>query len=159
MGLRRKQFSFDLDTDVCKKILGDKNYTKAYKDIGNFLKENDCSHIEGSVYASNHGLDNMGVVRLLGDLLEKYPYLTKCVKEIHHANVPNIHSLNQYFSYDGTPGQYELQENKVGDHKREPPDKPSVRHQLEENKEKVKNNEQNNDRGDRTNSHYNRDVR
>lgn len=159
MGLRRKQLSFDLDTDICKKILGDEKYTKAYKDIRTFFERNGCLHIEGSVYMSNHRLGNVDVARLVGKLLKEHPYLSKCIREIHQADVSSVHSLNQYFSYDGTPGQYEQQENKVEGHKREPPDKPSVRRRLEENKERVKRNEQNSNRGDRANSHHNRDER
>ena len=35
---KKKQLTFDLDTKVAKKILGDKNYTKAYADIRRFMK-------------------------------------------------------------------------------------------------------------------------
>ncbi len=98
---------------------------------------------------SNHPTTNGDILYMTDEIKERYPYLEKCVREIHQADV-----LNQYFSYDGTPGQYEQQDNKVDGHKRETPDKPSVHRQLVENKERVKKNEQNKDLGDRTNSHY-----
>ncbi len=156
---RRKQVSFDIDTNVAKKIFGEQSYTKIYADIRGFMGKKGWKHIEGSVYMSNHPMTNGDILYMIDEIKEKYPYLEKCVREIHQADVSNVHSLNQYFSYDGTPGQYEQQENKVDGHKREPPDKPSVRRQLVENKERVKKNEQNKDLGDRTNSHYDRDVR
>ncbi len=61
MGMQRKQISFDLDTDVCKRILGEEKYTNAYKDIRRFLEGKDFTHIEGSVYMSNHKMDNIVV--------------------------------------------------------------------------------------------------
>lgn len=142
MGVRRKQISFDLDTDICKKILGEEQYTKAYKDIRSFFERNNCLHIEGSVYMSNHEMNNARTVRLLKKLLTEHPYLSKCIKEIHQADVSNVHSLNQYFSYDGTPGKYE----------REPPEKPSVREQLKRNKEAIQ--EKDRDSGDRESSRH-----
>jgi len=157
MGLRKKQISFDLDTDVCKKILGDDRYTRAYKDIRSFFEKNGYSHIEGSVYMSNHSMNNVRVFRLLKDLLTEHPYLSKCIREIHQTDVSNVHSLNQYFTYDGTPGQYEQQ--KTDGHKREPPEKPSVRDKLEKNKALVKAKEQNEELGGRVNSYHNREVR
>lgn len=156
---KRKQVSFDIDTNVGKQIFGDQGYTKIYADIRRFMKKEGWKHIEGSVYMSMHPMKNGDILYMIEEIKAKYPYLEKCVREIHQADVSNVHSLNQYFSYDGTPGQYEQRENKVGGHKREPPDKPSVRRRLEENKERVKENERNKDLGERTNSHHNRDER
>lgn len=156
---KRKQISFDIDTKVGKKIFGEQSYTKIYADIRRFMKKEGWKHIEGSVYMSDYPMSNSDVVYMVKELKKQYPYMEKCVREIHQADVSNVHSLNQYFSYDGTPGQYEQQENRVGDHKREPPEKPSVRRQLEENKVRVKKNEQNKEPGDRENSHHNRDER
>lgn len=156
---KRKQVSFDIDTNVAKKILGEQSYTKIYADIRRFMEKEGWKHIEGSVYMSGHPMINGDILYMIEEIKVKYPYLEKCVREIHQADVSNVHSLNQYFSYDGTPGQYEQQENKVADHKREPPDRPSVRRQLEENKERLKENEQSKDPGEKTNSHHNRDVR
>ena len=156
---KRKQVSFDIDTNVAKKIFGEHGYTKVYKDIRKFMKSENWKHIEGSVYMSDQSMYNTNILRLIKKMKEQYPYLDKCVREIHKTDISNIHSLNQYFSYDGTPGQYAQQENKVNDHKQKPPNKPSVHSQLEKNKELVKEKEHNKDLGDRTNSHHNRDVR
>lgn len=156
---KRKQISFDIDTNVAKEIFGEQSYTKIYADIRRFMKEEGWKHIEGSVYMSGYPMINGDILYMIEEMKVKYPYLEKCVREIHQADVSNVHSLNQYFSYDGTPGQYEQQENKVDGHKREPPGRPSVRSRLEENKERVKEYEQSKDLGDRTKSHHNRDER
>lgn len=156
---KRKQISFDIDTNVGKQIFGEQGYTKIYADIRRFMKKRGWKHIEGSVYMSGQPMSNSGVAYMIDNMKEEYPYLDKCVREIHQTDVSNVHSLNQYFSYDGTPGRYEQQENKVDGHRREPPDKPSVRRKLAENKARIKKNEHNKDLGDRTNSHHNRDER
>ena len=156
---KRKQVSFDIDTNVAKKIFGEKSYTKIYADIRRFMKKWDWKPIEGSVYVSRQPMSNSNVAYMIDSIKQKYPYLDKCVREIHQADVSKVHSLSQYFSYDGTPGQYEQQENKENGHKREPPNKQSVRSKLEKNKELVKEKEHNKDSGARTNSHHNRDVR
>lgn len=156
---KRKQVTFDIDTNVAKKIFGEQGYTKIYADIRRFMKKEGWRHIEGSVYMSGHPMINGDILYMIDNIKGKYPYLDKCVRDIHQTDVSNVHSLNQYFSYDGTPGQYEQQENKENGHKREPPDKPSVRSRLEENKEWVKENEQSKDLGERAKSHHNRDER
>lgn len=156
---KRKQISFDIDTKVAKRIHGEQSYTRIYNDIRKFMEKEEWKHIEGSVYMSANPMSNSDVAYIIKEMKKQYPYLEKCVREIHQADVSNVHSLNQYFSYDGTPGQYEQQENKVDSHKREPSKKPSIRSRLERNRELVKENENNKDPGDRTNSHHNRDVR
>lgn len=139
MGMQRKQISFDLDTDVCKRILGEEKYTNAYKDIRRFLEGKDFTHIEGSVYMSNHKMDNIRVVRLIDSLMAQYPYLSKCVRQMHQADISRVHSLNQYFEYDGTPGRYERkQEQKESGRKRSPPQKTSIRDKLQQNQEIIK---------------------
>ena len=154
--VKRKQISFDIDTNVAKKILGEQGYTKIYADIRRFMETGGWQHIEGSVYMSIAPLSNTKVLYVIDGMKEKHPYLEKCIREIHQADVSNVHSLNQYFAYDGTPGQYERSSEKKADgHKREPPERPSVQEQLEKNKEVVK--ERNRDSGDRD-SHHNRDL-
>lgn len=149
---KRKQISFDIDTNVTKMILGEQSYTKIYADIRKFMETEDWEHIEGSVYMSEKPLSNADISYMIQDIKRHYPYLEKCIREIHQADVSNVHSLNQYFAYDGTPGQYEhLSEKRTDRHKREPPEKSSVREQLEKNKKIVK--EKDMDSGDRVSSH------
>lgn len=43
------------------------------------------------------------------ELIDKYPYLEKSVRDIQVANIMDINSLNYFFDYDGTPGKYVAQ--------------------------------------------------
>lgn len=156
---KRKQISFDIDTSVTRKILGEKGYTAIYAAIRRFMEKENWKHIEGSVYMSEKPLSNADVFYMIRDIKKQYPYLDKCIKEIHQADISNVHSLNQYFNYDGTPGQYERPPEKESDgHKREPPKRSSVREQLQKNKEAVNTKDKIIDSGDRVKAHHNRDI-
>lgn len=153
---KRKQISFDIDTNVAKKIFGEQSYTKIYGDIREFMENEDWKHIEGSVYMSGKPLSNADISYMIQDIKRHYPYLEKCIREIHQADVSNVHSLNQYFAYDGTPGQYERPPGKTAEgHERETRGKPSVRKRLEKNKAVV--NEKNLSSEERAGPHHNRD--
>ena len=104
--MRRKQLSFDIDTKVAKAILGKNNYIKAYLDVRKFLEKEGWEHIEGRVYMSKKPLSTTQVMHLLNDLIWEHPYLTKCFREIHQADVSKVHSLSKQFEYDGTPGRF-----------------------------------------------------
>lgn len=108
---KRKQLSFDLDTNIAKEMFGEKKYTKAYSDIRRFMEENDWKHIEGSVYMSNESIENTDIFFLISNLKKQYPYITKCVRNMHQADISNIHGLQHYFEYDGTPGNFVQQEH------------------------------------------------
>lgn len=110
---KRKQLTFDIDTKVAKEILGEKNYTTAYSNIKSYMKKHDWTHIEGSVYMSNMSLSNTKVSLILKELKRQYPYLTKCIREMHQADISDIHSLNAEFDYDGTPGKYAIKKEKT----------------------------------------------
>ncbi|MBO5174601.1 MAG: hypothetical protein J6B84_05625 [Eubacterium sp.] len=99
----RKQIMFDLDTKVCEQILG-KGYRKIYDDIGNFLNDNGFLHPQGSGYISTEKLSNSEIFLLTQKLIKKYPYLTKCIRDIRTADILEVNSINHYFDYDGTAG-------------------------------------------------------
>lgn len=137
--LKRKQITFDIDTNVAKMILGEENYTNIYANIRRFMEKEGWRHIEGSVYMSSRPTDNTKVAYMIEQIKEKYPYLDKCVREMHQTDISNVHSLNQYFSYDGTPGRYEQKtEQKESGHTKSPPPKASVLNKLKQNKGIVK---------------------
>lgn len=101
----KKLIAFDIDTDIAEKILG-QNYRIIYANIEKYFLENDFNHVEGSTYSSKNEVSDMQVAQIINDLIEKYPYLTKCVRDIRQANVVNEQSLNIHFDYDGTCGEY-----------------------------------------------------
>lgn len=154
---KRKQISFDIDTNVARKILGEKGYTKIYAVIRKFMETENWKHIEGSVYMSEKPLSNADIFYMIRDIKKQYPYLEKCIKEIHQADISNVHSLNQYFSYDGTPGQYERTQDKSDRQKREPPERPSVHKQLEKNKAAIEEKEKDLNSRERASPYHKRD--
>ena len=104
--MRKKQITFDIDTNVCKQIFGEDKFRQPYKDIRRFLSANGFMHIEGSAYMSSHAMSNMEIAQLIDDMVEKHPYLTKCIREMHQADIGRSHSLKAQFEYDGTPGRF-----------------------------------------------------
>lgn len=107
---KRKQLTFDIDTNVAKEILCDKKYTTVYANISSFMKSEGWIHIEGSVYMSKEPLSTTKVAHLLNALKIRYPYLTKCIRNMHQSDISNVHSLVHHFEYDGTPGKFKQRE-------------------------------------------------
>lgn len=105
MGKTRKQITFDIDTNVAKEMFGE-NYTKVYDDMKRFFKQNDFKHDGHSVYLSNQPMYKFELFNLVTDLKRQYPYIEKCVRHITFGNAPKNNSLDRFFSYDGTAGQY-----------------------------------------------------
>lgn len=103
---KRKQIAFDIDTDVAKLILGESNYQNIYKKIEKVFDEKHWKHIQGSVYVSREPISKTKVVRYINELVEKYPYIKKCMRDIRQTEVGRVDSLNKYFDYDGTAGVY-----------------------------------------------------
>lgn len=106
----RKQLSFDIDTNIVKEILGEKKFTRVYADIRKFMESKDWEHIEGSVYMSKYEQENADVSFLIDALKGQYPYIEKCIKGMHQADILNVHSLEHHFEYDGTPGKYAMKQ-------------------------------------------------
>lgn len=112
----KKLIAFDIDTYVTEKILG-KGYRVIYANIEKHFIENEFKHVEGSTYSSKVEISDMRVAQIIDDLLEKYPYLKKCIRDIRQANVVNEQSLNIHFEYDGTPGEYAKKQEQSKDAK------------------------------------------
>lgn len=103
---KRKQITFDIDTNVTKMILGNGSYTNIYTDIRKYMEKNEWQHIEGSVYMSKKPMSNTKVAKILDSMIKEYPYLTKCIRDMHQTDISEIHSLAYRFDYDGTPGRF-----------------------------------------------------
>ncbi len=102
-GKHYKQLIFDLDTVLLKELYGD-DYTEVYYWIRTFLDKKGFDHLEGSGYLSRKMMSDVQLARVIRSLIRKYPFLDKCVKKIHSANVTSKHSWSDYFHYDGTLG-------------------------------------------------------
>ncbi|MBQ8913665.1 MAG: hypothetical protein IJ054_06445 [Lachnospiraceae bacterium] len=107
---RNKQIIFDIDTKVAKAILGN-SYNNIYSKIRKYFKDNGFIHIEGSGYVSNKDYNFDDVLNIITSLVETYPFLEKCFRDMRLSEEPEIHSLNFMFDYDGTPGKYAQDEN------------------------------------------------
>lgn len=103
--MQKKQIAFDIDTKVAKAILGD-NYTRIYRDIRSYLEDNGFTHIQGSVYMSDKPMSTLVVTLKINGLLQKHPYISKCVRDMTQTNVTSVSDLSALFQHDGTPGQY-----------------------------------------------------
>ncbi len=103
--MQKKQIAFDIDTSVARAILGS-NYTKVYSDIRRYLEGNGFEHIQGSVYVSKKPMSAVAVTLNINGLLKKYPYLSKCVRDMTQTNVSNVSDLSALFQHDGTPGKF-----------------------------------------------------
>lgn len=106
MSIRKKQLTFDLDTKIAKKILGN-NFSNVYKEIENFLDTRGFNHLQGTVYASEKSISSLEIKNLIDKIKEEYPYIVKCVRDMRQTSILGEFSLNKYFDYDGSPGIYE----------------------------------------------------
>lgn len=109
----KKQLTFDVDTKIVKEILGERKYTAIYADIKNYMKKEGWAHIEGSVYVSEAPSSTTKVAALINGLLNEYPYISKCIRNIHQSDVSKIYSLAHMFDYDGTAGRFTNKEKKM----------------------------------------------
>lgn len=110
--MTRKQIAFDIDTKIAEEILGG-NYRNIYENIRKYLERNGFEHLQGSVYVSKEALSNTKITAIINGLLTKYNYLEKCVRDIRKTDITREHSLNHLFSYDGTPGDYVIEKEKL----------------------------------------------
>jgi len=105
MSSTRKQIAFDLDTKVCKQIMG-KKYNHIYDIIRKHMEEEGFEHRQGSVYISVKPMKNMEVNNIMLGLVKKYPAISKCIRDITQTNVGKSHVINKCFDYDGTAGKF-----------------------------------------------------
>lgn len=96
----RKQITFDLDQKKLQKYYPKKDstsneqyYKKSYKDISDFMKANDFSHRQYSVYISNNTMTKTDIVKLTIAMVQEMPWLSECIKEMDVTDISNQHSL------------------------------------------------------------------
>ena len=99
MNLTRKAINFDLDTKLLKQYYPTKNklfgYTKAYKDIKNFLKSQGFEHRQGSGYVSKEPLNDYGVIQVVNSLSQKFSWLSQCVKHFDVTEIGNTYDMTE----------------------------------------------------------------
>lgn len=96
--LSKKAINFDLDTNLLKKYYPNSNITYAYTEIKNFLLKNDFSHRQGSGYITNKNVSDFYIDKLVSKMAQKFPWLSKCIKEFDVTNIGETFSLKKTIS-------------------------------------------------------------
>ncbi|MBR5970898.1 MAG: hypothetical protein IK016_11230 [Lachnospiraceae bacterium] len=92
----RKQIAFDLDTKLLKSIYCEKtgkHYTRAYYDLGAYLKKRGFLWRQGSVYESQGGMSFYEVAIVTTGAVKNLPWLSECTRDIVATNIGARHSL------------------------------------------------------------------
>ena len=93
----RKEFTFDLDTNILKNIFGQKSYTRAYNELFNFFcKCRDFEHRQGSVYCSSNAMENYEVLKVAGELYQACPWIATALRRMDVADIGEIHELTEW---------------------------------------------------------------
>lgn len=98
----RKQITFDLSDKKLRIFypkpkfnINPKYHNKAWGDIARFMKKNGFEHRQRSVYASLNPMTRAEVLVLVDSMVEKMPWLSKCLNAIDVTNIGRQHSLMQ----------------------------------------------------------------
>jgi len=91
----RKQLTFDLDTNELKATFGNGNYTKGYRLLKYFFRDNGFTNIQSSVYNSNEKMSKPSMVFLLLDLKKKEPWVKTCLKKISITNIKGMSNFEK----------------------------------------------------------------
>ena len=94
---KRKQFSFDLSMEKLRIHYDPKSPTKAYSEIGFFLKGWGFRHSEGSIYESEKALSNYAFNRIMRRMMADLPWFGKCVNVCHVADISSPHDITRRF--------------------------------------------------------------
>ena len=109
----RKQLTFDIDTKPLEIYYPKANWRHGYDDIRGFLKREGFEWCEGTVYVSKKPLESYEVTKIVRDLVKRYPWLNKCMRDCRQANIGRQHSLNYIFSKNAkVPTREELNASK-----------------------------------------------
>ena len=65
--------------------------------------KNGFRHIQGSVYETKKEVSYAKVVTELVRILDKYPYLKSCIRDIKVSNISKQYDLNYLLNNDGLP--------------------------------------------------------
>lgn len=89
----KKAFNFDLDTHKLKEFYPTRHWRNAYKEIGNFIKNENFIHRQGSGYVSNEKLSLNDVDFIIVKMCKSMPWLKKCVNHFDVTDIGRQHDL------------------------------------------------------------------
>lgn len=93
----RKQIAFDLETSNLKIYYPKEKWQNAYYDIRIFMQNNGFEWQQGSVYISKKRMSIQNTSKLLGTLVDEYPWLNVCMRDCVVTNIGRSHSQNYLF--------------------------------------------------------------
>lgn len=83
-----KQFTFDLDTNKLKEVLGEKGYTKAYNELYDyFCNDRGFEHRQGSVYCTHKLMNDYDVWKMSCELQKECPWITSALTRMDVTNI------------------------------------------------------------------------
>lgn len=112
--ITRKQITFDLSENRLKLnyprpkfTVNPRYHTKAWSDIAKFMGKQDFEHRQYSVYTSNKPISDLDVNILIQAMVQRMPWLKKCLNAIDVTEVGEQHSLmyaveNTVLDYKGS---------------------------------------------------------
>lgn len=93
----RKQIAFDLDTHALKIYYPSESWNNAYEVIRRHMTANGFIWLQGSVYNSAEPLPSYRVAQILGELIEKNPWLNLCMRDCRETNIGKEHNKSHIF--------------------------------------------------------------
>lgn len=85
-----KELHFLIDENVTRQILGDNKYTKIYTDLSDFFQEKGWKKLAKNLYMSSKELEDGEINQLIVELKERYPYISKCVKDFKQTDITEM---------------------------------------------------------------------
>lgn len=87
MGATRKSLHFDLDSakliEACSNSENNiRTNTYAYRQISHFLEDHGFEHRQGSGYTTKEGMSRVAVERVVGEMVDEFPWFADCVQKI-----------------------------------------------------------------------------
>lgn len=88
-----KALYFDLDTKNLRQYCSKTSPQVAYYYIFRFLIKNDFEHAQGSGYHSNFQTTDIVIMELVNEMMNKWSWFEKCVKELEVTDIGNNSNL------------------------------------------------------------------
>ena len=86
---------FDLDTNCLNENYDGNPYHNAYKQIKDFMIENNFKWQQGSVYFGDETIDAVSCVMVVQKLSKKYAWFSTCVKDIRMLRIEENNDLSK----------------------------------------------------------------
>ena len=85
--------SIELKIEDLKQYYSSTSPNNAYNEIGNFLKNNNFTHQQGSLYFGDETIDAVRCVLVIQKLSKKLSWLSKCVTDIRMLRIEENNNL------------------------------------------------------------------